>query len=140
MRTEISMLTTEIIKLSETRYQVGYPGYPNPLTIDFDRVLAAAQARFPDQQNFILKHWQARPNGQRRWGVFCWEGQSGKYVSYWPFEIKGSDAFHSEIQIEEGPPPTAVLCYPGAVLKSVATGDHRKLWRIESEYRSQSST
>lgn len=109
-------METQIIQLSQTRFQVGYPGFP-PLTIDFAGVLAEAQRQFPDANNLLLKHWQARPPGQRRWGVFCWKNGNGSYCSYWPFEIKRSDLLHMEIQIPDGGiPPTAVLCYPNAIL------------------------
>lgn len=121
-------MNPRIIQLSKTRFQIDYPKSSHPvLTIDFDRVLSEARKHFPDDA-IVLKHWQAKPIGLRRWGVFCF-GVGTSYLSYWPEQMESFYGESLDIQVSEGDfQPTAVIAYPRSVVE--AEGDRLRIKQL----------
>ena len=126
-------MNPRIIQLSKTRFQIDYPGTKHPaLTIDFDRNLSEARKNFPDAIDFVLKHWQAKPIGLRRWGVFCFGESGSSYLSYWPEQMESFNGESLDIQVSEGDfQPTAVVAYPRSVV--VVEGDRYTIKQLERE-------
>lgn len=105
-------MNPEITKLSEYRFEVTYPGH-EPLKLDFEPLHRAAM-ELHHCQRYVLKHWQARPRGERRFGLFVWDNGSGFYSCHATAEP--SSCWHYDLQIEESDKiPSAALYYPAAV-------------------------
>jgi hypothetical protein len=98
------VITTETGKVSLT-----YPLMPNfSLQMDFRPIIE----RFHLKDQFCLVHWQAKPFGERRWGVY--DAGNDKYVSlkYEQIEAKVVPQF---LQVDENivkTVPTAVMLFP----------------------------
>lgn len=105
-------MTPEITKLSEFRLEVTYPGH-EALALDFEPLHLAAMALHPCDR-YVLKHWQARPRGERRFGLFAWDDGQGFYSCHATPEATA--CWHYDLQVEEtGKVPSAALFYPSAV-------------------------
>ncbi len=104
------MNPASITKLSEFRFQVQYPG-EEPLNVDFEPLFWAAQALLRCDR-MVLKHWQGKPKGQRRFGLFAWEKGTGSYSCHHEPTLCG--AMHYDLQVADVGLPTAALYYPGA--------------------------
>lgn len=107
------MINPQISKVSAYRFEVAYPGH-DPLKLDFEPLHTAAQRLHPCPQ-YVLKHWQARPRGERRFGLFYWREGEGWYSCHATPEA--STCWHYDLQIAESNRiPTAALYYPGAAV------------------------
>lgn len=105
------MTRPKITKLSPYRFEVSYEGEV-PLRLDFEALHHAAQRLHPCRE-YVLKHWQARPQGLRRFGLYHWKKCDGWYSSH--ASPEASDCLHYDLQVDEGGgPPIAALFYPGA--------------------------
>jgi hypothetical protein len=103
------MLKQKIRKLSDTRFQIIYRELPKfKLFVDFRPLIESLGLT----EDFCLVHWQARPRGERRWGIFDGKGYRG-------FESYRSELPCEGMQLDERlqtTVPTAVLCYRNARL------------------------
>lgn len=101
------MLTQKIRQIGEFRFMLTYPDLPEfKLLVDFRPLWEALAPAGP----CCLVHWQAKPRGQRRWGIFDGE-------TYRSFESYRSELPCEGMQLNESEVitvPTAVLCYRGA--------------------------
>lgn len=105
-------MTPEITKLSEFKFWVAYPEH-EPLKLDFEPLHRAA-IELHHCQRYVLKHWQAKPRGLRRFGLFAWNDGEGFYSCHETAEA--SSCWHYDLQIEESDKiPSAALYYPSAV-------------------------
>lgn len=105
------MIRPKITKLTEFRFEVAYPDH-EPLRLDFEPLHLAAMKLHPCQ-SYVLKHWQARPRGLRRFGLFAWREGEGWYSCHDTPEA--STAIHYDLQIgESNRIPSAALFYPNA--------------------------
>lgn len=99
------IIATEAGKVSLT-----YPSMPDfRLEMDFKHIID----QFHLKGQFCLLHWQAKPFGQRRWGVYD-GGKAQKYASlrYCELEVR---AIPQLLQVDENiikTVPTAVLYFP----------------------------
>lgn len=92
------------------RFVVTYRGQ-EPLRLDFEPLWMAAQELKSCEQGALL-HWQGKPVGYRRYGLFSWESNRSSYdCCYKPVPIC---RLHIPVQLEETPGllPTAALYYP----------------------------
>lgn len=92
------------------RFLVTYRGQ-EPLRLDFEPLWMAAQELKPADRG-VLVHWQGKPVGYRRFGVFEWSPESSSYsCCYKPEPVC---RLHYPVQLEETPGllPTAALYYP----------------------------
>ncbi|MEM8641657.1 MAG: hypothetical protein AAGG51_22990 [Cyanobacteria bacterium P01_G01_bin.54] len=65
-----------ISKLTPTRFRLWWQGvFSSAMTIDFEPLIEHFQLK----GDFKLVHWQAKPFGLRRWGVY--DGLTGTYTS-----------------------------------------------------------
>ncbi len=65
-----------IQKLSKAKFKVSTDNVPNSeLELDFNPIID----EFKLQGNYLLIHWQAKPKGYRRWGIYS--SKSGLYYS-----------------------------------------------------------
>jgi len=107
------MLSQKIKKVSRGRFDVTYEHLPDfNLALDFNPIIQ----RFNLQGSFCLLHWQAKPFGLRRWGVY--DGGKDSYVACeWnQIEVLKSPRC---LQIDEtvsSTVPTAVLFFEAGVL------------------------
>lgn len=107
------MLPQKISKTATGRFDVTYEHLPDfKLALNFNPIIQ----RFNLQGRFCLLHWQAKPFGLRRWGIY----DSGKdfYVAceWGQIEILKSPRC---LQIDEtvsSTVPTAVLFFEAGVL------------------------
>jgi hypothetical protein len=101
------MLTQTIRKLSDFRVILTYADLPTfKLVMDFRPLWELVNPTGP----CCLVHWQAKPRGQRRWGIF--DG-----TTYRSFEGYSSELPGEGLQLDENQVltvPTAVLCYRNA--------------------------
>ena len=105
------MIRPKITKLSPYRFEVSYEGH-EPLRLDFEPMHHAAQQLHPCRQ-YVLKHWQAHPRGERRFGLFYWRDGEGWYSSHATPEA--NSCWHYDLQVAESEKlPSAALFYPGA--------------------------
>lgn len=102
-----------ISKQGTYKFSVQY-GDNEPLMLNFEPLARAALALHPCK-TFVLKHWQARPRGERRFGLFVQHKDgSTSYTAH--KEANPSNCLHFDLQIEEGPfVPSAALYYPSAL-------------------------
>ncbi len=102
-----------IRRLGTYSFSVQY-GSADPLVLNFQPLAAAAQALHPCR-TFVLKHWQARPRGERRFGVFTMNKDgSTSYTAH--KECQPSKSLHYDLQVAEGAfVPSAALYYPGCI-------------------------
>lgn len=102
------IVVTESGKVSLT-----YPTMPDfNLRMDFNSIIE----RFRLSGQFCLVHWQAKPFGERRWGVY--DAGNDQYISfrYSEMEIKTIPIL---LQVDENiikTVPTAVLYFPQTIL------------------------
>lgn len=93
-----------IRKISDYRFLLTYKSLRDfRLLMDFRPLWEAVNPTGP----CCLVHWQAKPRGQRRWGIFDGE-------SYRSFEGYSSELPCEGLQLDEQQVltvPTAVLCY-----------------------------
>ena len=101
------MRTQTIRKISDFRVVLTYSELPKfKLVMDFKPLWELVTPDGP----CCLVHWQAKPRGERRWGIF--DGQI--YRSY---EGYSSELPVEGVQVDENQVltvPTAVLCYRNA--------------------------
>lgn len=107
------MNRAKITKLSPYRFEISYPGH-EPLHLDFQPLHFGAQKVYPCNQ-YVLKHWQAKPRGERRFGLYYWRDGDGWYSCHASPEV--NSCLHYDLQLPEIPTlPSAALFYPGAVV------------------------
>lgn len=105
----------EIIKLTQTRFQIRWLDkrfFKQIVTVDFQPLIDVFKL---DElyQKYCLVHWQAKPFGLRRWGVYC--RSSKQYYGFDYDKIDTNDAPSLPYQRTETKdilPPSAVICYP----------------------------
>lgn len=108
------MLKPEILKLSSYRFRVSYPGFEDQaLELNFQPLVERA-LQVHRCERLVLKHWQARPRGERRFGVYEWFKGDGHYACH-AHPVR-STGIHYDLQVAEGPIPSAALFYPEARL------------------------
>jgi len=112
------MLTPKIETL-ERRVKLTYPDLPDfKLEMDFNPFVEV----FKLSGEFCLLHWQAKPFGERRWGVY--DEKLGKYFSCEWNKLALISSFAILLQIEEKvfqTIPVAVICFKNS---RVEKGDY----------------
>jgi hypothetical protein len=99
-----------IKKLAQGQFQLTYAHLPDfELKMDFSPIIE----RFKLSGKYCLLHWQAKPKGLRRWGIY--DGEKDDYfASDWDkFELKTPQVI--PLQLDENiitTVPTAVLLLP----------------------------
>ncbi len=72
-----------IQKLSKAKFKVSSYNVPNSeLELDFNPIIE----EFNLEGDFLLIHWQAKPKGYRRWGIYS--SRSGLYYSVVSIDIE----------------------------------------------------
>jgi hypothetical protein len=73
----------QVRRLTAYRHQILYPvEMPSfRLVVDFGPLVEALNLT----GDYCLVHWQARPRGERRWGVFSCEGGEHRYQGCWDY-------------------------------------------------------
>jgi len=110
------MLNPLITIISPGKVQLSYPEMPDfpGLTMDFNPIIDGFRLR--RQPRFCLLHWQAKPFGQRRWGVYCAGNETDHYVSLKHCELQ-MQVLPELLQVDENlikSVPTAVLFFPNS--------------------------
>lgn len=115
-------MTQLITKASQSRFDILWTEKPEEkLTVDFTPLIKA----FRLSGNFCLLHWQAKPKGLRRFGVY--DGREDNYVGV-DYDKLSITAIPRSIQIDENlyaTVPTAVLLFAGCVLIENPNGSMR---------------
>lgn len=110
----------KIIKLSDRRFKVWWDDavlQRQALTLDFNSIINRFNLpqRYPD---FVLLHWQARPKGLRRWGVYHY-GNDQYYGTDWD-KCSFDNCTIELLQMDEMQlinPPSAVVLLPNHCVK-----------------------
>ena len=111
------MIKHLVTKLSSGRFNICWERrYNTAMVLDFNHLIRAYDLVPP----FVIFHFQARPKGLRRWGIF--DGGRDEYLSLESDRVR-LDLPGRPIQIPdaEGVMPTAVLLYDKAT--AVAEGE-----------------
>ncbi|MEG4286990.1 hypothetical protein QUB68_28190 [Microcoleus sp. A006_D1] len=112
------MLSQKVSKTATGQFEVTYEHLPDfKLALNFNSIIQ----RFNLQGNFCLLHWQAKPFGLRRWGVY--DGGKDSYVAC---EWNQVEALKNPrcLQLDETiitTVPTAVLYFEASVLPATHT-------------------
>ena len=82
------------------------------ITLDFNPLIKEVIAKYGLLKNYCFMHWQAKPKGLRRFGVYDSATQnylagSGLTTELPSYSIQIDEKIHSTL-------PTAVMCYPTA--------------------------
>ena len=102
-----------ILETDAGKVSLTYPTMPDfNLRMDFNPIIEQFRLR----GKFCLLHWQAKPFGERRWGVY--DGGMDDYVSvkYCELELR---VISRLLQLDENiikTVPTAVLLFPNSQL------------------------
>lgn len=101
------MLEQQIKRLSDYRYSIFYKQDLGRLIVDFEPLVKALEL----SADYALVHWQARPRGQRRWGIFSREAGYQSFQGYQADELacRGFQLDESQALTV----PTAVIVYRG---------------------------
>ena len=105
------MLSQKVSKTATGQFEVTYEHLPEfKLALDFNPIIE----RFNLEGNFCLLHWQAKPFGLRRWGIY-----DSKTDSYVACEWNQIEVLKNPrcLQVDEAlvtTVPTAVLCFESA--------------------------
>lgn len=107
----------KITHLGDRRFRVSWQHQElekSALLLDFQPLVNV----FKLQPPYVLLHWQAKPHGLRRWGVY--DGKSNQYygIDYDRFQTKGATSF-TLLQIDEtrhNTKPTAVILFPNRTI------------------------
>ena len=106
----------KIIKLAEKQFRVFWEGYEKQgLRLDFTPICNQLELNAPT----VLLHWQGRPFGLRRWGVYCW--QSDQYYGVDHDKLNLANLPSETYQIPEKQfksLPTAVLVFRDCFIKA----------------------
>jgi len=103
----VIMLTQTIRKIGDKRVILTYSELPKfRLVMDFGPLWAAVDPTGP----CCLVHWQAKPRGERRWGIF--DGETYRSFESYRSELPGEGLQLDENEIRTV--PTAVICYRNA--------------------------
>jgi hypothetical protein len=104
----------QIIKLDKSVFQVNTIGVPqSAIILDFNPLIKEV-LKVKEYANFCLIHWQAKPFGNRTFGVFDYN--SDDYFSSPNIEGWGKNIF--SVQVNENfikSIPVAMLCLPEAI-------------------------
>lgn len=121
------LLPQTIRKLSEYRFMIEYRDLPDTrLIMNFEPCVTAANAT----DNYCLLHWQAKPRGHRRFGIFNKFAGETNYAST-DQPLIAADLNIQAIQVDElslNTIPTAMLYFPNT--RVVFTSQ----WSIEKLY------
>ncbi len=72
-----------IQKLSKAKFKINTDNIPNSeLELDFNPIID----EFDLKGNFLLIHWQAKPKGYRKWGIYSSKGD--RYYSLTSIEME----------------------------------------------------
>lgn len=113
-----------IRKLSHWRFLLEYSDLDAfRLVVNFEPLAIATGLA----DNYCLLHWQAKPHGRRKWGIFCHEGGETRYISPVGFFC---DLPILTVQVDE----TVITTVPTAALavKQAKLRQEGELWRISS--------
>jgi len=83
------------------------------ITLDFNPLIKEVIAKYGPLKNYCFMHWQAKPKGLRRFGVYDSATQSYLAGSGLTTELPSYSIQINEIT--NNTLPTAVMCYPNAV-------------------------
>jgi hypothetical protein len=102
-----------VIQTQDAQVRLTYASLPDfNLQMNFNPIIE----RFRLQGNFCLLHWQAKPFGERRWGVY--DGANDYYTSLKYCELELQE-IPQLLQVDENlikTVPTAVLFFPNSQL------------------------
>lgn len=117
----------KIIKLGEGQFRVFWEKHESQaLKLDFRPLLKQLQLKFPA----VLLHWQGKPYGLRRWGVYCSSSDQYYGVDFNKLDLGNCQSRTHQIPERQFKTlPTAVLVYPNC--KILAKGDYVKLVKPE---------
>ncbi|MBP0016252.1 MAG: hypothetical protein J7647_01690 [Cyanobacteria bacterium SBLK] len=101
-------------KLDEGKFKIWWDEKPREsLTLDFNPIIEY----FNLTGEFCLLHWQARPRGLRRWGIY--DSASDNYYPFDSARFSRSSLIGQTLQINENQHktvPTAVLLFEGKLI------------------------
>jgi len=111
-------------RLTDYRYRLEYPDLAGfGLIVNFEPLVQAGGL----QGDFCIIHWQGKPFGRRRWGVFHQRGSVADYQPMRVLDILGK-TYSLQLNEREFPNlPSAVLIAENATLEHVE-GDR---WTIQ---------
>ena len=102
-----------ILETKSGKVSLTYPAMPNfNLQMDFNPIIDWFRLR----GQFCILHWQAKPFGERRWGVYDAEVDQYTSLKYCELELL---AIPQLLQVDENlikTVPTAVLYFPRSKL------------------------
>lgn len=106
------MLTSQpvqkIEKLSDSTFRCSWNMPDSTLKLNFDVLIQ----HFNLMGQFCLMHWQAKPKGLRRWGIYC-SAEDSYFSTDWDRIVFDRDLQIETLQVDEQiikTVPTAVLC------------------------------
>jgi hypothetical protein len=105
------LLVTEAAKvtLSYPDFSIAYPNLKfDKLEMDFNPLIE----HFNLQGNFCLLHWQAKPFGERRWGIYDSGADRYTSVKYSEVELRSIPQLLQVDEKKVTTVPTAVLYFP----------------------------
>ncbi len=111
------MDTQKIIKLAPYKFQLHWTSdikKKDSITIDFSSIINYFQL----MGDFVLIHWQSRPKGKRRWGLY--DSFSDQYHAFDWNQLETNGKPSKYIQSPELPdvlPPCAVVLYENTKVK-----------------------
>ena len=104
-----------IEKLAESTFRCSWNAPDSILKLNFDVLIE----HFKLTGTFCLIHWQAKPKGLRRWGVYC-SAQDSYFSTDYDLLIFDEGLKIEALQIDEKiikTVPTAVLCLRDAIVE-----------------------
>lgn len=106
----------KVIKLGERQFKVFWEQYETQaLRLDFRPLVTQLNINSPT----VFLHWQGRPFGLRRWGVYCWESDQYYGVDHDKLTLGDLPAITYQIPEKQFKTlPTAVLVYRNCVVQS----------------------
>lgn len=108
------MLAPVVVRIAPRQFKLSYPHLLDfELNMNFSPVIE----QFNLSGDFCLLHWQAKPFGLRRWGVYSGGDDSYCSTEWQSLEVKAGKII--PLQVDESvikTVPTAVLYFPGCRL------------------------
>lgn len=106
----------KIIKEGKAQFRVFWENHEKQaLKLDFRPLINQLQLSSPT----VLLHWQGRPWGLRRWGVYCWESDQYYGADHDKLDLKNLPSKTYQIPEKQFKTlPTAVIIYRDCVVKA----------------------
>jgi hypothetical protein len=113
----------KVFRKAKHQFVVTWEHHPNDrIKLDFTPIIN--QFKLTAYQDFLLLHWQNRPRGLRRWGIFCYAPDQYYCTDYDKIQLPNVETKLLQIpELQLRLPPSAVVLFPDCTITQKSNTD-----------------